>query len=68
MIRTLRSARQSAVKARSQTANQLRSFVVTAPEELRYSLRGLSAKELVAAATRFRPSVKRYVCKAKWGE
>ena len=32
MIRILRSVRQSAVKARSQAANQLQSFVVTAPE------------------------------------
>jgi transposase len=55
MIRTLRSARQSAVKARSQAANQLQSFTVTAPEELRHRLRGLSTKELVAVAARFRP-------------
>jgi transposase len=55
MIRTFRSARQSAVKARSQAANQLQSFMVTAPEELRHRLRGLSTKELVAAAARFRP-------------
>ena len=55
MIRTLRSARQSAVKARSQAANQLQSFMVTAPEELRHCLRGLLTKEFVAAAARFRP-------------
>jgi transposase len=55
MIRTLRSARQSAVKARSQAANQLQSFMVTAPEELRHRLRGLSTKEFLAAAARFRP-------------
>jgi transposase len=54
MIRTLRSARQSAVKARSQAANQLQSFVVTAPEGLRYRLRGLSTTELVATAAHFR--------------
>ena len=35
MIRALRSARRSAVKARSQAANQLQSLLVTAPEELR---------------------------------
>jgi transposase len=55
MIRAFRSARRSAVKARSQAANQLQSFVVTAPEGLRHRLRGLSTKELVAAAARFRP-------------
>jgi transposase len=45
MIRTFRSARQWAVKARSQAANQLQSFLVTAPQKLRHRLRGLSTKE-----------------------
>lgn len=48
MIRVLRSARRSAVKARSQAANQLRALLVTAPEDLRHRLRQLSTKELVA--------------------
>ena len=34
MIRTLRSARRSAIKARTQAANQLQSLRLTAPEEL----------------------------------
>ena len=55
MIRVLRAARRSAVKARTQAANQLRGIRVTAPEVLRQRLRGLSTKELVAAAVRFRP-------------
>ena len=55
MIRALRIARRSAVKVRSQAANQLKSLLVTAPEELRDRLRGLSTKEIVAAAIRFRP-------------
>ena len=54
MIRVLRSARRSAVKARSQAANQLRGVLVTAPEALRQRLRGLSTKKLVAAAARLR--------------
>ena len=54
MIRALRSARRSAVKARSQAANQLQSLLVTAPEELRRGLRDLKAKELAAVAARFR--------------
>ena len=54
MIRALRSARRSAVKARSQAANQLQSLLITAPEELRRGLRGLKAKELAAVAARFR--------------
>jgi predicted nuclease with RNAse H fold len=46
MIRALRSARRSAMKARTQAANQLQALGVTAPEELRRRLRGLSTKEL----------------------
>lgn len=56
MIRTLRAARRSAVKARTQAINQLKSLLVTAPEEIRDRLRRLSTRELVAAAIRFRPS------------
>ncbi len=55
MVRALRAARQSAVKARSQAANQLQSLRVTAPEKLRQHLRVLSTKKLVAVAARFRP-------------
>jgi transposase len=54
MIRALRSARRSALKSRTQAANQLRNLVVTAPEGLRHRLRALSTKELVAVAARFR--------------
>jgi hypothetical protein len=38
MIRTLRSARQSAVKARTQAANQLQALLDTAPENLRHRI------------------------------
>src|SRR5215210_6476532 len=55
MIRVLRAARQSAVKARSQAANQLQALLVTAPEELRHSLRERPTKGLVATCARFRP-------------
>jgi transposase len=54
MIRTLRAARRSAMKARTQAANQLQGLRVTAPEELLNRLRGLSRKELVSVAARFR--------------
>ena len=54
MIRTLRAARRSAVKARTQAANQLQGLRVTAPEQLRRRLRGLHTKELVSVAARFR--------------
>jgi transposase len=55
MMRTLRSARRSAVKTRSQAANQLQGLVVTAPEELRQRLRELTTKKLVSVAARMRP-------------
>lgn len=54
MIRTLRAARRSAIKARSQAANQLKAMLVTAPEELREKLDGLSTAKLVAKAARFK--------------
>jgi transposase len=54
MIRTLRSARHSAVKSHSQAANQLKALLVTAPEVLRHRLRELPTKELVASCARFR--------------
>jgi transposase len=54
MVRALRSARRSAVKARSQAANQLQALVVTAPDALRGRLRRLRTKELVATCARFR--------------
>jgi transposase len=54
MIRALRAARRSAMKARTQAANQLQGLRLTAPEELLKRLRELSTKELVSVATRFR--------------
>lgn len=55
MIRALRVARRSAVKARTQAANQLHALLVTAPDELRGTLRNLSIPALVASASRWRP-------------
>ena len=54
MVRALRVVRRSAVKARTQAANQLHALLVTAPEELRAQLRGLSTARLIATAARFR--------------
>src|SRR5829696_6613814 len=54
MIRALRAARRSAMKARTQAANQLQGLRVTAPDELLDRLRGLSTKDLVSVAARFR--------------
>ena len=51
MIRTLRIARSSAVKARTQASNTLQALLVTAPAALREQFRGLSTTKLVHAAT-----------------
>ncbi|MGH2659174.1 MAG: IS110 family transposase [Actinomycetota bacterium] len=55
MIRSLRVVRRSAMKARTQATNQLQALVLTSPQELRASLRGLSLQSLVQVAARFRP-------------
>lgn len=55
MIRTLRTARRSALKARTQAANQLKALLVSAPEELKAELGGLSTARLVSKASRLRP-------------
>ena len=54
MVCTLHVARRSALEARTQAANQLRALLLTASEELRAQLRGLSTAKLVATAARFR--------------
>jgi transposase len=53
MIRTLRGARRSAVKARVQAANLLKAMLVTATEKLRQRLRGLPTRESVDIAACF---------------
>lgn len=55
-IRSLRVVRKSAVTARTQKINQIRTLIVTAPSGVRDKLRGLSAKELTDALARSRPS------------
>jgi transposase len=58
MIRSLRLARRSAVKARTQAANQLKALLVTAPDGLRAQLRHLPPAELVTTAARLRAATK----------
>jgi transposase len=55
MIRVLRVARASAMKARTQAVNALKSLVVTAPAELREQLHGLTTAKLVVTSARLRP-------------
>jgi transposase len=55
MIRSLRVARSTAMRARTQAINALKALLVTAPAELREQLRGLSATRLVGAAAELEP-------------
>ena len=57
MIRSLQAVRRSALKARTQAANQLHALVVTAPDALRGNLRGSGLPQLVAKAAAFRASL-----------
>ena len=54
-LRLLRLARRSALKARTEAANQLHAVVDTAPAALREQVRGLSVPRLVQTARRWRP-------------
>ncbi len=55
MIRTLRVARRSAIKMRTQVGNQIHALVVTAPDSLRHQLRELSLDKLIAVSGAARP-------------
>ena len=55
MIRMLKSAKDSAVKARTQAANQMKALIVTAPAQLRETLDGLTTAALATRCKSFRP-------------
>ena len=55
MVRSLRVARQTAMRASTQTINALKALLVTAPAELREQLRGMSVTRLVRAAADLAP-------------
>jgi transposase len=55
MVRSLRVARQTAVKARTQAINALKGLLVTAPTELREQLEGLTTTKLVRQAAALNP-------------
>jgi transposase len=55
MLRCLRVARSTAIKARTQAGNAITGLLVTAPAELREQLRGLSTARLVRTAAGFLP-------------
>jgi transposase len=55
MLRCLRVARSTAVKARTQAINAIKALLVTAPAELREPLDGLATPKLVGAAAALEP-------------
>ena len=56
-LRLLKIVQRSATKSRTQAANQLRTIVATAPDELRARLRALKTAELVETCAMFRVRV-----------
>jgi transposase len=54
-IRVLRATRRSAIKARTQASNQLRSMTITAPDQLRDRCRDLETDDLIAMCAALRP-------------
>ncbi len=55
MIRMLKTARNSAVKARTQAINQIHAILITAPTPLRASLSGLTVPQLITRCAGLRP-------------
>ena len=55
MIRMLKGAKDSAVKARTQALNQMKALIVTSPAQLRESLSGRTTAALVSVCRSFRP-------------
>jgi transposase len=55
-LRALRVARRSAVSARAQAQTQMKSLIVTAPDQLRSSLRAMGNRELIATCAARRPA------------
>jgi transposase len=56
-IRALHVPRNSAMKARTQAANQIHTLIDTAPEDLREQLVGRKIPDLVAVMARWRPGI-----------
>lgn len=54
-LRNLRVARRSAVDQRADAQRQIKSLIITAPDELRQRLRGLSVTELITTCAALRP-------------
>ena len=55
MIRMLKTAKNSALKARTQAINQMKALIITAPAELRQTFEGLTKGTLITRCVGFRP-------------
>ena len=55
LIRALRVARRGAMKARIQAGNQIDALIVSAPQSVRQSLRGLTGKHRIRGCAALRP-------------
>jgi len=55
-LRVLRTARSSAMKARTISINQIKGILVSAPEQVRSRFRGLSTTHLISALEHSRPT------------
>ncbi|MGH3535303.1 MAG: IS110 family transposase [Pseudonocardiaceae bacterium] len=56
-LRTLRVVRRSAVQHRATVARQIKTLTITAPEQLRATLRELGDRRLIAVCAAWRPDV-----------
>jgi transposase len=54
-LRNLRVARRSAIEQRADTQRQIKTLIVTAPDQLRAQLRGLTIKQLITTCANTRP-------------
>jgi transposase len=54
-VRNLRVARRSAIDQRADAQRQIKTLIVTAPDQLRQRLRGLSVKALITTCATLRP-------------
>jgi transposase len=54
-LRNLRVARRSAIDQRADAQRQIKTLIITAPDDLRERLRGLPVKELITTCANLRP-------------
>jgi transposase len=54
-LRNLRVARRSAIDQRADAQRQIKTLIVTAPDDLRAQLRGLAVKQLITTCANLRP-------------